>query len=74
MDVNKSALMAIKNKCLDCNHGDEYKVANCNVNKCALYPFRFGVNPYYVKAEMSKEERKQLEKFYKEKAQMESKG
>ena len=75
MKKNTSALQAIRNKCLDCNHGSEYRVANCNVNKCALYPFRMGINPYYVVQDMSREEREALAKFFREKSNiiMESK-
>lgn len=40
-----SPLKAIRLKCLDCSCGSSNEVKLCPVTKCALYPFREGVNP-----------------------------
>ena len=40
-----SPLKAIRLKCLDCCCGSANEVKLCTVEKCALYPFRFGKNP-----------------------------
>ena len=40
-----SPLKAIRFKCLDCCCGSSNEVKLCTVEKCALYPFREGVNP-----------------------------
>lgn len=40
-----SPLKAIRLKCLDCCCGSSSEVKLCTVGKCALYPFREGVNP-----------------------------
>ena len=40
-----SPLKAIREKCLDCN-GSVSEVKLCPCTDCALWPFRFGKNPY----------------------------
>jgi hypothetical protein len=39
-------LKAIRAKCLDCSGGSPSEVADCLVKNCALFPFRFGSNPW----------------------------
>ena len=34
---------AIRAKCIDCSGGNTAEVRNCPIKKCALYPFRMGV-------------------------------
>lgn len=49
MEDNKlitSPLEAIKQNCFDCAGGQRKEVQLCPVLTCALYPFRFGKNPY----------------------------
>jgi hypothetical protein len=48
---------AIREKCLDCCCGQANEVKLCTVERCALWPFRFGKNPYRQKREMSDEQR-----------------
>lgn len=50
---------AIRLKCLDCSGGSSGEVEKCPIADCALYPFRFGKNPFrtVVKRELSDEER-----------------
>ncbi len=48
-------LKAIRLKCLDCCCGSSNEVKLCTVERCALYPFRFGKNPY--RREMTPEEK-----------------
>jgi hypothetical protein len=43
------ALKAIRNKCIDCCCGQSTEVALCPCEDCALWPFRFGKNPYTSK-------------------------
>lgn len=38
-------MKAIRAKCLDCCCGSSNEVRSCTVEKCPLYPFRFGKNP-----------------------------
>lgn len=47
---------AIRAKCLDCCCGNRAEIENCTITKCALYPFRFGKNPYRTKKEYTEEE------------------
>jgi hypothetical protein len=39
-------LKAIRAKCLDCSGGMPSEVRDCLVRNCALFPFRFGKNPW----------------------------
>ncbi len=43
---------AIRAKCLDCCCGSQ-----CPCTDCALYPFRFGKNPYRQKRELTPEQK-----------------
>ena len=47
---------AIRAKCLDCCYGSSKEVALCTAEKCPLYPFRFGRNPYRQKRELTEEQ------------------
>jgi hypothetical protein len=37
---------AIRAKCLDCTGGNSAEVARCHIVGCALWPFRFGMDPF----------------------------
>lgn len=50
---------AIRLKCLDCSGGSSNEVEQCSITTCALYPFRFGKNPFRTKKELT-EEQKQI--------------
>lgn len=52
----QSPLKAIREKCLDCCCGFKNEIRLCNIKNCALYPFRFGHNPYKKKKEYTDEE------------------
>ena len=51
---------AIRAFCLDCCGGSSMMVKGCSAPDCALYPFRFGKNPYRKRREMTEEERQVL--------------
>ena len=51
---------AIRAKCLDCVCGSSNEVAMCPCVDCALYPFRFGKNPYRSKRIYTEEEKVRL--------------
>ncbi len=42
----KNPVKAIRLKCLDCSGGSSIEVEKCVLPHCALYPFRFGRNPF----------------------------
>lgn len=44
-DMIKSPMKAIRTKCLDCAGGSMKEVRECNIEDCALRPYRFGKNP-----------------------------
>ena len=54
-----SPLRAIRKKCLDCS-GTWHEVKLCTVEKCPLYVFRLGKNPFRTKREYTEEEREAL--------------
>ena len=53
---NTTALKAIRLKCLDCCCGSQNEVKLCACEDCALYPFRYGKNPFRKKKTYSDEE------------------
>lgn len=44
--VVTNPIKAIRKHCLDCCGGNSNEVKLCTVERCYLYPFRFGKNPY----------------------------
>ena len=44
-------IKAIRKKCLDCCCGSSNEVKLCQVESCALHPYRFGKNPNYIPKE-----------------------
>lgn len=62
--------MAIRAKCVECS-GNVKQVSLCELEDCALWPFRMGVDPYRKKMTLSEEEkerrRKQFDKVRKNK-------
>lgn len=46
MEYKTSPVKAIRQKCLECGEGSANEVKLCPVERCPLYPFRFGKNPY----------------------------
>ena len=57
---------AIRAFCLECSCGSTSEIKECPVNKCPLYPFRFGKNPYRQRREMTEEEKQVLADRLKE--------
>lgn len=57
---NTNPLRVIREKCLDCCCSSSQEVKLCTAENCALYPFRFGKNPYRKKKEYTEEELKQM--------------
>ncbi len=51
---------AIRAKCLDCSCDSAEEVRKCPVTECALYPFRFGKNPYRAKREYTEEQKAKM--------------
>ena len=42
----RNPMTAIRAKCVECSGGSLKEVAECRVVRCALHPFRMGVNPH----------------------------
>ena len=57
MENPQSPLKAIREKCIDCCAGQVGEVRLCTVEKCPLWPFRFGKNPFSGRREMTDEEK-----------------
>lgn len=45
----RNPMTAIRANCVECSGGSLKEVAECKVVKCALHPFRMGVNPLHKK-------------------------
>ena len=59
-------IKAIRAKCLECSCENVNEVRECPITDCALYPFRFGKNPYRTKRELSEERKaRQIEVLQK---------
>jgi hypothetical protein len=43
--VSLTPMRAIRRRCLDCCNWQEKEVRNCQVETCALWPFRMGKRP-----------------------------
>lgn len=59
-DRRTNPVKAIREKCIDCCGGSYSEVKLCPCTNCALYPFRFGKNPYRQRREMTDEQKKVL--------------
>lgn len=58
--MQTNPVKAIREKCIDCCCGSANEVKLCTVESCALYPFRFGKNPYRTKRELTEEQKAAL--------------
>lgn len=65
----KNPVKAIRAKCLDCCCDQAEEVKLCPVEKCPIWPFRFGKNPYRTKREYTEEERQKMAERLHKKAQ-----
>ena len=55
-----SPLKAIRLKCLDCCCGSSNEVKLCTAERCPLYVFREGKNPYSQKRKYTEEQKKAM--------------
>ena len=55
--MNTNPVKAIREFCLNCVGGSKAEVKACPSTGCALYPFRFGTNPYRAKRSMDDAQR-----------------
>lgn len=60
MEYRTNPVKAIRQKCLECGEGSANEVKLCPVERCTLYPFRFGKNPYRQKRELTDEQREKM--------------
>lgn len=44
--AGKGPFAAIRRKCLDCTVWQPAEIANCPMTDCALWPYRFGGDPW----------------------------
>lgn len=57
---NKNPVKAIRMACKHCKEKDLSAIENCVAETCALYPFRFGTNPFREKREISEEQKARM--------------
>lgn len=60
--MEKSPVKAIRSYCIDCSGNSVKEVRLCECVNCALWPFRFGINPYHGKGKKA-EKKPQNEGF-----------
>lgn len=60
MDVITNPIKAIRAFCLECSCGSTAEVKSCPVEKCPLFPFCLGKNPYRQRREMTEEQKQVL--------------
>lgn len=64
-------MQAIKQKCIECSGGSTAEVKLCNIEKCALYPYRLGKDPNISSRQLSEEQRalfkERMHKYWEDK-------
>lgn len=58
--MQTNPVKAIREKCLDCSCGQIKEIRLCPVTNCALYPFRFGKNPYRIQRKLTEKQKQAL--------------
>lgn len=58
--MTSNPLKAIREKCIDCCCGSLVEVKECTAEHCALFPYRFGKNPYRKRREITEEQKQVL--------------
>ena len=53
-------IKAIRAKCKDCMCDQVREIELCPITDCALYPYRFGRNPYLKPREYTEEQREAM--------------
>lgn len=60
MQEIRNPVKAIRAKCIECCNGSSHEVSLCPCGDCALYPFRFGKNPYRTKREFTDAQKEEM--------------
>lgn len=60
MEKRITPIKAIRAKCLDCCCGSSNEVKLCSIERCALWPYRTGRDPYRAKREYTDEQREKM--------------
>jgi hypothetical protein len=55
-----SVLKAIRAKCMDCCGGSPAVIRECEIDQCALHPYRMGKNPFRKKRVISEEKKAEM--------------
>lgn len=73
MEYKKNPVKAIREKCIECMGGQMNEVAKCTCERCPIYPFRLGKNPFRTAHTMSDEQKaiaaKRLQAYRQRKAE-----
>jgi len=69
--ITQSPSEAIRKKCLECMGEQPGEVRNCAMENCALWPFRFGKNPFChrgsnAKPEFKEQRKQRMKKWHQE--------
>lgn len=60
MEYETNPVKAIRAYCLECVCGSSEEVKRCHIEKCPLFPFRQGKNPFRTKREYTEEQRQAM--------------
>ena len=66
METPKSAIKAIRAKCIECSGDSRQEVKICPIKTCPLYAYRLGRNPNRKGREWTEEQKEALRKRLKE--------
>lgn len=59
-ETPRSPIKAIRSKCIECMGGEYKAISECSSVYCALWPYRFGTNPFRQVSEKQIEQGRQL--------------
>jgi hypothetical protein len=58
--ARRPLLDAVRAKCLDCSANNQSEAAKCTAVACALWPYRFGTNPFRQVSDAQREAGRRL--------------
>lgn len=50
LGTSETPVKAIRGKCLDCSAGNDAEIRKCPSYRCALWPYRMGVNVFHARS------------------------
>jgi len=60
MDYSRNPVKAIRAHCIDCSGGSLLEPEKCPIERCELFPFRLGKNPFRKKVVISDTQKQKM--------------